>query len=264
MMQRLCARTALAASKRSTVATATGTCRTAGFLTMTPSPRPFLRHLSAGGGDGGAGATSATPLPFLSPSLLLAARSPSAAAAAPLLRGRRCLSLSGPWRTRSRGPGQQPHKGAHDHDEAVGAPRPSSPSASSVSPPRGHPAATQSQGAARLPPASPPALAARENIYTIPNMLTASRLVAAPIIGYAILHDQHALALGLFAYAGLSDLLDGWIARRWNLGTVVGTIIDPMADKTLMLVLTLSLAAKGALPREFSDLSPWSLTSCSF
>ncbi|KAL8329268.1 hypothetical protein RB601_007612 [Gaeumannomyces tritici] len=248
MMQRLCARTALAASKRSTVATATGTCRTAGFLTMTPSPRPFLRHLSAGGGDGGAGATSATPLPFLSPSLLLAARSPSAAAAAPLLRGRRCLSLSGPWRTRSRGPGQQPHKGAHDHDEAVGAPRPSSPSASSVSPPRGHPAATQSQGAARLPPASPPALAARENIYTIPNMLTASRLVAAPIIGYAILHDQHALALGLFAYAGLSDLLDGWIARRWNLGTVVGTIIDPMADKTLMLVLTLSLAAKGALP----------------
>ncbi|KAL8370424.1 hypothetical protein RB595_000684 [Gaeumannomyces hyphopodioides] len=79
-------------------------------------------------------------------------------------------------------------------------------------------------------------------------MLTASRLIAAPVVGYAILHDQHALALGLFAYAGLSDLLDGWIARRWNQGTVVGTIIDPMADKTLMLVLTLSLAAKGALP----------------
>jgi len=88
----------------------------------------------------------------------------------------------------------------------------------------------------------------RENIYTIPNLLTASRLVAAPFIGYCILHDYHAWTLGLFAYAGITDALDGWIARRWNLGTVVGTIIDPMADKTLMTVLTVGLAMKGALP----------------
>lgn len=88
----------------------------------------------------------------------------------------------------------------------------------------------------------------RENIYTIPNILTASRLVAAPFIGYCILHDYHATALGLFAYAGITDALDGWIARRWNLKTVVGTVIDPMADKTLMTVLTVALAMKGALP----------------
>ncbi len=87
-----------------------------------------------------------------------------------------------------------------------------------------------------------------ENIYTIPNILTASRLVAAPFIGYCILHDYHAWTLGLFAYAGITDALDGWIARRWNLGTVVGTIIDPMADKTLMTVLTVALAVKEALP----------------
>ncbi|KAJ4392066.1 hypothetical protein N0V93_005687 [Gnomoniopsis smithogilvyi] len=87
-----------------------------------------------------------------------------------------------------------------------------------------------------------------ENIYTIPNILTASRLVAAPFIGYCILHDQHAWALGLFAYAGITDLLDGWIARKWNQGTVVGTVIDPMADKILMTVLTVALAMKGALP----------------
>ncbi|KAK3692772.1 hypothetical protein B0T22DRAFT_368917, partial [Podospora appendiculata] len=87
-----------------------------------------------------------------------------------------------------------------------------------------------------------------ENINTIPNWLTASRLVAAPFIGYCILHDHHAWTLGLFAYAGITDLLDGWIARRWNLGTVVGTIIDPMADKILMTVLCVALAAKGALP----------------
>lgn len=88
----------------------------------------------------------------------------------------------------------------------------------------------------------------RENIHTIPNWLTFSRLVAAPFIGYCILHDHHSWALGLFAYAGVTDLLDGWIARKWNQGTVVGTIIDPMADKTLMTVLTVTLATKGLLP----------------
>ncbi|KAL1844027.1 hypothetical protein VTJ49DRAFT_5778 [Mycothermus thermophilus] len=87
-----------------------------------------------------------------------------------------------------------------------------------------------------------------ENIYTLPNFLTFSRLIAAPFIGYCILHDYHATALGLFAYAGITDALDGWIARRWNLKTVVGTVIDPMADKTLMTVLTVALAMKGALP----------------
>ncbi|TQV92351.1 Gti1/Pac2 family protein [Cordyceps javanica] len=73
-------------------------------------------------------------------------------------------------------------------------------------------------------------------------------LVAAPFIGYFVLHDSHAWAAGLLAYAGVTDLLDGWIARRWNRKTVVGTVIDPMADKVLMTVLTVCLAAKGALP----------------
>jgi len=88
----------------------------------------------------------------------------------------------------------------------------------------------------------------RENIYTIPNILTASRIVLSPFIGYCILHDYHSWALGLFAYAGITDLLDGWIARRWKLQTVVGTIIDPMADKMLMTVLVVALTMKAALP----------------
>lgn len=78
-----------------------------------------------------------------------------------------------------------------------------------------------------------------------------TRLVAAPVIGYLVLHDQHAWAAGLFAYAGITDLLDGWIARRWNRKTVVGTVIDPMADKALMTILTVCLAVKGALPGMF-------------
>ncbi|CAH0043003.1 unnamed protein product [Clonostachys solani] len=87
-----------------------------------------------------------------------------------------------------------------------------------------------------------------EDIYNIPNALTFSRLVAAPIVGYLVLHDQHAWAAGLFAYAGITDLVDGWIARRWDRKTVVGTVIDPMADKALMTILTVCLAIKGAFP----------------
>lgn len=99
-------------------------------------------------------------------------------------------------------------------------------------------------------------LTPHENIYTIPNILTFSRLIAAPIVGYLVLHDHHAWAVGLFAYAGITDLVDGWIARRWNLQTVVGTVIDPMADKTLMTILTVCLAIKGALPSKKPSFFP--------
>ena len=118
--------------------------------------------------------------------------------------------------------------------------------------PSSTPATSPSQPAITLPPAP----AVREDIYTLPNILTLSRIAAAPFIGYFVFHDQHAWALGLFAYAGVSDLLDGWIARRWDMRTVVGTILDPMADKMLMTVLVVSLAAKGALPRMLALLPP--------
>ena len=93
-------------------------------------------------------------------------------------------------------------------------------------------------------------LPVHENIYTLPNILTLSRLIAAPVVGYLIINDLHIPALGLFAYAGITDLVDGWIARKWGLQTVLGTVIDPMADKALMTVVTVTLAMKGALPSE--------------
>ncbi|KAF2668923.1 hypothetical protein BT63DRAFT_245980 [Microthyrium microscopicum] len=91
-------------------------------------------------------------------------------------------------------------------------------------------------------------LSSHENIYTIPNFLTVTRLIAAPVVGYLILHDQQLWAVGLFAYAGITDLIDGWMARKYNLQTVVGSVIDPMADKALMTVVVICLAIKGALP----------------
>lgn len=87
-----------------------------------------------------------------------------------------------------------------------------------------------------------------ENIYTVPNILTFSRLVAAPVVGYLLVHDYHGAALSLFAYAGITDLIDGYIARRYNLQTVVGTVIDPMADKMLMTISVACMALNGSLP----------------
>ncbi|GAT30680.1 phosphatidyl synthase [Aspergillus luchuensis] len=87
-----------------------------------------------------------------------------------------------------------------------------------------------------------------ENIYTVPNILTFTRLLAAPMVGYFLVHDHHVAALSLFAYAGITDLVDGYIARRWNLQTVVGTIIDPMADKLLMTIGVTCLAVNGSIP----------------
>lgn len=96
----------------------------------------------------------------------------------------------------------------------------------------------------RLPPA------VHENIYTVPNILTFSRLIAAPVVGYLLVHNYYGAALSLFAYAGITDLVDGYIARRYNLQTVVGTIIDPAADKLLMTISVVCLALNGSMPGE--------------
>jgi CDP-alcohol phosphatidyltransferase len=92
-----------------------------------------------------------------------------------------------------------------------------------------------------------------ENLYTIPNILTFSRLLATPGIAYLILADRPYLATGLLFYAGLTDLVDGWIARKYDLKSVVGTVIDPMADKFLMITLTGALAYTGAMPSTVSE-----------
>ncbi|KAL5401734.1 hypothetical protein PMIN03_011270 [Paraphaeosphaeria minitans] len=93
-----------------------------------------------------------------------------------------------------------------------------------------------------------------EQVFNVPNVLTFSRLFATPVIGYLIVNDHHLWAFSLFVYAGFSDLLDGWIARRWNLQTVVGSVIDPMADKFLMTTLVSCLAINGSLSLPLATL----------
>ncbi|CAG8565761.1 5492_t:CDS:2, partial [Paraglomus brasilianum] len=88
----------------------------------------------------------------------------------------------------------------------------------------------------------------KEDIRTLPNFLTLTRLLISPVIGYLILNENYKVAFAAFCYAGFTDVLDGYIARHYNMRTMIGTIIDPAADKTLMTIMTVSLAAKGLLP----------------
>ncbi|KAE8214785.1 hypothetical protein CF327_g1878 [Tilletia walkeri] len=87
-----------------------------------------------------------------------------------------------------------------------------------------------------------------ENIYTIPNLLTASRLLTCPIIGWQVLEGNMKTATGLLFFSALTDLLDGYLARRWNSHTVFGSIADPAADKALMTVMVVTLGIKGLIP----------------
>lgn len=81
-----------------------------------------------------------------------------------------------------------------------------------------------------------------DSIATIPNILTISRIACTPLIGHFILSNNLVPAFGLFTYCCITDFLDGYIARRYNLRSVVGTILDPAADKLLMIITTAAMS----------------------
>ncbi|XP_057316706.1 probable cardiolipin synthase (CMP-forming) [Hydractinia symbiolongicarpus] len=90
---------------------------------------------------------------------------------------------------------------------------------------------------------------------TIPNALTMFRLLVSPYIGYLVLCEQFNWAFGLVFLAGLTDAVDGWIARNFkNQSSNIGSYIDPLADKVLISILTLSLTAVHIIPMPLCGL----------
>ena len=83
---------------------------------------------------------------------------------------------------------------------------------------------------------------------TIPNFITLVRLALVPVMGYLLIAGEYVIALIVFLAAALSDLLDGFIARRFNLTSSLGATLDPIADKLAMFVATVLLAYQGLLP----------------
>ena len=82
----------------------------------------------------------------------------------------------------------------------------------------------------------------------LPNLLSLLRLAAAPLAAWLILQGHDTAALLVFAAAGLSDGLDGFIARTWQVTSRFGAWLDPAADKLLMLLCFLALWRIGVAP----------------
>lgn len=82
----------------------------------------------------------------------------------------------------------------------------------------------------------------------LPNFLTALRLAAAPALAFLLVRGADRAALGVFAFAGLSDAADGYLAKRFGLTTRFGRLLDPAADKVLMLVSFATLTLIGVAP----------------
>jgi cardiolipin synthase len=82
----------------------------------------------------------------------------------------------------------------------------------------------------------------------LPNLLSASRLLAAPFAAWLIVQGHDIAALLVFAGAGASDGLDGFIARRWGVTSAFGAWLDPAADKLLMLLCFGALFFIGMTP----------------
>jgi cardiolipin synthase len=79
------------------------------------------------------------------------------------------------------------------------------------------------------------------------NIITFGRLCAVPLAFWLVLVHRIDDAFLLFVAAGLSDALDGWLARRFG-GNAIGALMDPVADKALVVTMYITLAAIGVLP----------------
>ncbi len=84
--------------------------------------------------------------------------------------------------------------------------------------------------------------------WNIANYITGFRLVLAPGVGLLILGDHNSFALVALSMAGISDALDGYLARRYALQTALGARLDPAADKLLIGCAAGALCVQGALP----------------
>jgi cardiolipin synthase len=83
---------------------------------------------------------------------------------------------------------------------------------------------------------------------TIPNLISIARLLLVPLIVWLIVAEQDRLAFAFFLAAGISDAVDGYIARQFNLRSDLGAYLDPIADKALLVSIYATLAYVEAIP----------------
>lgn len=88
----------------------------------------------------------------------------------------------------------------------------------------------------------------KTNSINIPNILTLVRILLTPLFVILLLKNQFLYALLVFSIAGISDGLDGFLARYFDQRTELGATLDPVADKVLLISAFVCLAVQGAIP----------------
>src|SRR5215813_6325652 len=83
----------------------------------------------------------------------------------------------------------------------------------------------------------------------LPNLITIARILLVPVIVWAIGSGEMLFAFLLFLAAGVSDAVDGFLAKRLGMASEFGSYLDPLADKALIVSIYVSLGINGALPR---------------
>ncbi|HEY8225820.1 MAG TPA: CDP-alcohol phosphatidyltransferase family protein [Pyrinomonadaceae bacterium] len=93
-------------------------------------------------------------------------------------------------------------------------------------------------------------------IITVPNVLTVFRMVLIPVFVSLLFYQRFVLALGVFVIAGLTDGLDGLLARRFDQKSQLGTILDPIADKLMLVTAFIVLSMRSVYPQPVPNHLP--------
>ena len=91
----------------------------------------------------------------------------------------------------------------------------------------------------------------RTGVMNLPNLLTLARIAAVPVVVVLLLFDSRAAgmwAASLFGLAAATDFIDGWLARKWQVETVLGKFLDPLADKLIVMAALIMLIPLERVP----------------
>lgn len=85
-------------------------------------------------------------------------------------------------------------------------------------------------------------------ILTIPNLISLGRLLCVPVFLWLLVEEERIIAALLLAVLGATDWIDGWVARRYDQGSELGKVLDPVADRILVIAACVGLLFDGTLP----------------
>jgi CDP-diacylglycerol--glycerol-3-phosphate 3-phosphatidyltransferase len=101
------------------------------------------------------------------------------------------------------------------------------------------------------------ALIHRSDFYLLPNLLTVSRVFAIPLVAAFAYFDWNLSSAFVFSLAGISDYVDGWIARKYRYESKLGMLLDPLADKLIIVSTMIMLMWLGRLRLAWPGFEQW-------